>query len=234
VIPTLVFLHGAGCTRDVFSQQLASFSDALAPALPGHDAPGEPSSIPAFADAIAEFLKANGIDDAVLAGSSMGGAIALELALRRDPRVAGIVLLGSSGKLRVSEAIFESMERDFAAAARTLAGYFFAQPTDERINGAVAQMLRVGQAQTRRDFEACNTFDVLEHLPEIKVPLLVLSGEKDVMVPAKFSLAVADRVPGAQARILPGTGHLFFIERPEDTNDALRTFVSSIESSPSK
>jgi pimeloyl-ACP methyl ester carboxylesterase len=94
-------------------------------------------------------------------------------------------------------------------------------------------MLGVGQPQTRRDFEACNAFDVLDRLGEIRVPLLVLSGENDVMVPPKFALATADRIPGAQARILAGTGHLFFMERPADTNEALRTFVTSIELSPS-
>lgn len=230
----LVFLHGAGCTPSVFAQQLAAFPGSVALPLPGHGTPGEPSSIAEFADALASTLERNDMRDVVLAGSSMGGAIALELALRRNPRVRAVVLLGSSGKLRVAPAIFEAIDRDFPQAARMLAGYFYAQPSEELLERSVAEMLSVGQAQTRRDFEACNAFDVLERLSEVEVPLLVLSGEKDAMVPPKFSLVVADRVPGAEARILEGTGHLLFIERPDDTNEALRTFVSSIDSSFSK
>lgn len=231
-MPTLVFLHGAGLTPRVFTQQLKAFPNSVAPPLPGHGVPGNPSSIDAFADAIAQTLRARGVTDAVLVGSSMGGAIALELALRRDPSAGAVVLLGSSGKLRVAHAIFDAIDNDFRAAAQMLAGYFFAHPTDERLSEVVTQMLSVGQAQTRRDFEACDSFDVLGRLEEIKVPLLALSGENDVMVPPKFALALADRVPAAQARILPDAGHLLFIERPEDTNEALRTFVSSIESLP--
>ncbi|MBV8637433.1 MAG: alpha/beta hydrolase [Candidatus Eremiobacteraeota bacterium] len=230
----LVFIHGAGCTPSVFAQQLAAFPGSTAPLLPGHGTPGEPATIAEFADAVALTLERNDLHDVVLAGSSMGGAIALELALRREPRVRAVVLLGSSGKLRVAPAIFDAIDRDFPGAARMLAGYFYAQPTEELLERSVAEMLAVGQAQTRRDFEACNTFDVLDRLGEIDVPLLVLSGEKDAMVSPKFSLAVADRVSGAQARIVEGTGHLLFIERPDDTNDALRTFVSSIDSLPSK
>ncbi len=230
----LVFIHGAGCTPSAFTHQLAAFPGSIAPPLPGHDVPGEASSIAEFADAIASMLERNDLHDVVLAGSSMGGAIALELALRHNPRVRGIVLLGSSGKLRVAPAIFEAIDRDFPHAARMLAGYFYAEPTEERVDRSVAQMLAVGQAQTRRDFEACNAFDVLERLEEIELPLLVLAGERDAMVPAKFALAAADRVPGAQARILAATGHLLFIERPDDTNEALRTFVSSIDSLSSK
>ncbi len=231
---TLLFLHGAGCTSAVFARQLAAFPGSRAPALPGHDAPGEPATIAEFADAITRIVRDEDLRDVILVGSSMGGAIALELALRHDPRIAGVVLFGASGKLRVSPAIFEAIDTDFQGGARMLAGYFFAEPTEKQLDEAVTEMLRVGQAQTRRDFEACNVFDVLERLGEMKVPLLALVGENDAMVPPKFVSGTVDRIPGAEARIVAGTGHLFFVERPEDTNAALRTFVSSIESSSSK
>src|SRR5262249_30194131 len=105
-MPQLLFIHGAGSTPAVFARQLEAFPGALAPALPGHGAPGEAASIAAFADAVADLLERDDLRDVVLAGSSMGGAIALELALRQDPRVSGVVLLGSSGKLRVAPGIF--------------------------------------------------------------------------------------------------------------------------------
>lgn len=233
-MPKLVFIHGAGCTPRVFTHQLDAFPGSLAPALPGHGTPGEASSVEEFADAIARVLDQSDLRDVILAGSSMGGAVALELALRHDPRIAGVVLLGSSGKLRVAPAIFEAIDNDFPAAARMLAGYFFAQPTEERLDEAVAEMMSVGQAQTRRDFEACDAFDALERLGEIRTPVLALSGEKDVMVPPKFARAAVDRIRDAEARILTGAGHLFFIEQPAETNEALRTFVNVIESSSSK
>lgn len=226
----LLFIHGAGCTGDVFAAQLAEFEGSHALTLPGHGTPGVPGSIEEFADVVNEFCADRGFTNVILAGSSMGGAIALELALRRDPLVGAIVLLGSGAKLRVAPAIFEALQSDFPAAARMLAGYYFATPNEHLIDGAVAELLRVGQAQTIRDFRACDAFDVGDRLGEITVPLLALTGEHDMMTPPKYAAFLADRVPGASARILPGAGHFAMVERPADTNDALRAFVTQIDS----
>jgi 3-oxoadipate enol-lactonase len=225
---TLVFIHGSGCTGDVFAQQRGAFPQSIAPTLPGHTTPGAPASIAESADAILAVLEERNIDDAILCGNSMGGAIALDIALRKDPRVQAIVLLGSGSRLRVAPAILDGLANDFPTTAQTLAGYFFAEPTAMRIKSSLAMMLAVGQAQTLRDFSACNAFDVTERLGEIAVPLFAITGDRDVMTPPKYAQALVDRVPGSSARILPGAGHLAFLERPDDTNEALRAFVTSI------
>lgn len=229
---TLAFIHGAGCLPSIFGAQLEAFPDALTVTLPGHGASGAPSSIGEFADDVAERLAAH--ERVVLAGSSMGGAIALELALRRLPNVAAVVLLGSSARLRVAPAIFEAIDRDFRGAAEMLAGYFFSEKRRALIDAAVGMMLAVGPEQTRRDFQACDAFDVRERLAQIALPLLALTGEADVMTPVKFAAELANRVPGAEARTIPGAGHLLFVERPAETNEAIRSFVSNLEVSSSK
>jgi 3-oxoadipate enol-lactonase len=227
----LVFVHGAGCTGAVFDEQAAAFGGALALTLPGHTTPGEPEGIEAFADAVADELARRDVEDAILCGHSMGGAIALELALRRDPRIAAVVMLGSGAKLRVAPAILDALERDFEPAARDLQRLFFADPTAERTRALADMMIAVGQAQTLRDFRSCDRFDRLDSLQEVDLPLLALTGERDAMTPPKFAQAFADRVPGAAARILAGAGHLLMMERPAAVNDALRSFVTQVESS---
>ena len=227
--PRLLFLHGAGCSADVFAAQTRAFDDSIAVALPGHGVPGAAESIEQFADYVEAFSNDRDLREIVLVGSSMGGAIALELALRRNARIKGVALIGSGAKLRVSPAIFEAIERDFNAASAMLAQWFFAEPTPARTKKAIADMHVVGKAQTNRDFLACNAFDVTDRLDRIKVPLVSITGERDVMVPPKFGGFVADRVYGASARILPGAGHLAMVESPDDTNDALSSFVSQIE-----
>lgn len=220
-----VFIHGSGCTGDAFAAQLAAFSAAVAPTLPGHGGEREgPDTISAFADAVADLLETAQMHDVILCGNSMGGATALELALRHTPAVRAVVLLGSGVRLRVAPAIFERLESDFPAAARELAAMFFARPEPDLVEAAAATMLRVGQEQTIRDFRACNAFDATERIGDLRVPLLALTGDRDVLTPPKFAHWFADRVPGAQARILPDAGHLAMIERPEETNAALRAF----------
>jgi pimeloyl-ACP methyl ester carboxylesterase len=220
-----VFLHGSGCTGDVFAAQLAAFQNALAPTLPGHaDGREGPDTVAAFADAVDAELREREIAEVVVCGNSLGGAIALELALRNVAAVRAVVLIGSGVRLRVAPAIFERLESDFPAAARELAAMFFARPSPELVDASVATMLRVGQTQTTRDFRACDAFDASERIADLRVPLLALTGDRDVLTPPKFAQWFADRVPGAQARILADAGHFAMIERPEETNAALRAF----------
>ncbi|MEO6835018.1 MAG: alpha/beta fold hydrolase [Candidatus Tumulicola sp.] len=222
-----VFIHGAGCTDDVFAAQLDAFDDADAIVLPGRrgEATG-PSTIAEFADAVERQLGARSAGDVVLCGHSMGGAIALELGLRDRGSVRGIVLIDSGAKLRVAPALFESLERDFSAGARALARMFFADPLPDRVEFATGVMLEVGQAQTLRDFHACNAFDASERLGELRVPLLALTGKDDRLTPPKFAQFLADRIPGASARILEGAGHFAMVERPDETNALIAAFVA--------
>lgn len=222
-----MFLHGAGCTSEVFAAQSAAFPGSHAPNLPGHDAPGSGASVPEFAAFVRAYLERIDARHAVLAGSSLGGAIALEVALQAEPRVAGVVLLGSGARLRVAPAFLEGLEHDFDATARTIAGYLYAEATPQRVEQSVAAMRRVGPAQTLRDFRACDSFDATGRLDALHVPLLALTGEADRLTPPKFAAFLADRIASAQARIVPGAGHFVMIERPEQTNEAIRAFVTS-------
>lgn len=225
---TLLFVHGAGCTGEVFGEQLRTFAGSQAPNLPGHLCAGAPQSIGDFADAVQAYVAENGLERAVLCGHSMGGAIALELCLRKPPWLAGAVLLGTGARMRVAPAFLDGLQSDFEATARTIAGYFFEDSRPERIDASVETMKRVGQEQVLRDFRACDAFDVLDRLGEIPVPLLAVTGESDKLAPAKYAAVLADRVPGARARIVPGAGHFVMIERPAETNESIAAFLNGL------
>ena len=226
----LVFIHGAGCTPAAFGSFAGLFAGAFAVALPGRlGDSGRPDSVEAFADALAASVGATfGDEDVVLCGHSMGGAVALELALRGVSGVRGVVALGSGSRLRVAPVIFERLEADFPAASRDLAQMFFADPSSERIDAAVADMAEVGQEQTIRDFRACDAFDAGERLPELSVPLLAITGERDAMTPPKYALSLADRVPSGTARIIADAGHFAMIERPDDVASAIAAFAAAL------
>ncbi len=225
---TPVFIHGAGFTGESFAQQLAAFTGAHAPNLPGHDASGCGRSIADFAAWVEEFIQSAGIAQPVLCGHSMGGAVALEVALRARIPVRALVLLGSGARLRVAPALLSQLETDFEGGAQTVASYCFAELTDERAQWVAQCMQRVGRDQTLRDYHACDAFDVLDRLGEISVPLLALTGERDVMTPPKYAHALACRVPNSQERIVAGAGHFAMVELPEETNAAVRTFISGV------
>lgn len=225
---TLLFLHGAGCTGEVFSAQLPAFPGAHAPNLPGHLCEGSPQSIAQFADAVDAYVVKHGLQRVVLAGHSMGAAIAIESALRKAPWLRAAVLIGGGARMRVAPAFLDGLRTDFEETAKTIAGYFYADDSPERIEAAVERMRSVGRDQTLRDFVACDVFDALERLGEITVPVLALTGEADKLAPAKHALALAGRVPGAQARIIPGAGHFVMVERPAETNAVAAAFLAGL------
>ena len=224
----LIFIHGAGFGGDSFAAQQQAFPDAHFPNLPGHLCPGQPGSIPEFAEFIETYARSNGLNDAVLCGHSMGGAVALETVLRARASVRGVVLLGSGAKLRVAPAMLEQLRADYQAAVAQIVKYFFADPAPERLQWAAEWMERIGAAQTLRDFQACDTFDAVERLGEVSVPLLALTGDSDKMTPPKLAAAVADRVPGATARIIPGAGHFLMVERAAETNAEIGAFLAGL------
>ncbi len=224
---TLVFIHGAACTPAVFEHQRAAFPDSIAVALPGHGVPGTATDVAGFADAVEARLAAAG-RDLVLCGSSMGGAIALEIAIRGNLPLAGLVTIGSGAKLRVAPAIIESLRGNDPSVLKTLADVMFATPTDESRARMLAEFSAVSAEQRLADFLACDAFDVRERLAAIAVPTLLLVGERDVMTPPDRSLFLADRIAGARVEVLPGLGHLAMLEGPEATNLQLARFVDSI------
>lgn len=225
-----VFIHGAGCCSDVYSAQREAFPDSLAVDLTGHGGrPGHAESIETFADALAADLDRLNLKDAALCGHSMGGAVALELALRRQPGVKALVLLGSGARLRVAPAVFAELTVGFEGAVGSLVHHSFATPTNRLAETTAAMFLATGLRQTLADFRACDAFDRTDRLGELTLPVLAVTGAQDILTPPKYAQLIADRVPGAEVRIVEGAGHFAMIERPDETNDALRAFLKRIE-----
>ena len=218
-----VFLHGAGCTPEVFAAQSTAFPDAVAPDL--HALAPEASGVGAYAAALAPMLSA--IDGPyALVGSSMGAAIALEAAIA-GAAPAALIAIGCGPKLRVAPATLVAAASDFDALVEAMPAALYADPTPARAASARRQFAAVGQARTLADFRACDAWDIGERASALRVPVLVLTGERDAMTPVRFGQMLADRIPGARMRILGGAGHLAMAESPADTNEALRAFVSS-------
>jgi pimeloyl-ACP methyl ester carboxylesterase len=75
---------------------------------------------------------------------------------------------------------------------------------------------------------AVGTFDTFDRLPQIKAPTLVITGTSDLLVPDANSDIIKERIPGARIHKLPGVGHVFFWEAPEETAATVTTFLSAL------
>jgi pimeloyl-ACP methyl ester carboxylesterase len=231
----IVFLHGAGGSRHTFRDQWAGLKGGVRmviPDLPGHGrSGGSPrESVEASAAWLVDFLKVIGLDRFVLAGHSMGGAIALQAALGRLKGLEALVLLGTGARLRISPVIFEGIGERFMTFAPELVGWMTSAVSSALLRDDITRdVISTRPATFLADFHACNGFDVMDRLGQIRVPTLVVNGEDDRLTPLKYGEYLAANIPGAVLKIIRGAGHLVMLEKPEEVNAVITAFVHSLE-----
>ncbi len=227
----LVFIHGSGNTGLVWHYQAKHFADSEAISLPGHPQ-GEPCiSIDDYAEWLHRYVQEKGYSQPVLVGHSMGGAVALAYALAYPKDVKALVLIGTGARLRVSPDILEFIEAGIDSPATWLKD--FVEPSYSRVAPAVREkvinkMVEVGPAVQLNDFRCCDRFDIMDRVHQIEAPTLVICGAEDDMTPVRYSQYLADKIAGARLVIIQGGSHHFFLEKPQDANQAIETFLNGL------
>jgi pimeloyl-ACP methyl ester carboxylesterase len=230
--PPLILIHGAGGTRLFWPPDVRRLEAATVYALdlPGHgESPGPGrSTIEDYAGVVVNWMGAEGIAQAVLVGHSMGGAVALIIALLHPERVAGLVLVASGGRLRVHPAIREQSV-DLEGLRRTIdlvVEWSFGPSADPRlVELAGRRMVESGGQSLHGDFLACDRFDALDRLGEIRTPTLVVCGSEDRLTPPKYARALAESIPQARLEMVNGAGHMVMLEQPAAVARALAEFL---------
>ncbi len=189
--------------------------------------PRRPWTMADMADDVAAMLDAVGVQKAVVAGISMGGMISQQLALRHPDRVAGLVLMATWPGLPYGKLPELSMLRDLIGPALTQRRNLDSLARlvlPERELGNAWQHLEgwVGlmkdQPPRRRSFlgqfGAISTHSTGHRLDRIQVPVRVVTGDEDRLVPPKNSELLAARLPRAELEVLPGVAHgIPFLDR---------------------
>lgn len=180
-----------------------------------------------LADDAVRVLDAAGIAQACVFGISMGGMIAQELALHYPARVRALVLGATFGSQLRSHKPPLGVARDLLLVtlfsrrpgrmARLLVSDEFMALHQDRF---VAWMGRLGRPQrsaARRQILAIARHEAEDRLPRLRVPTLVISGDRDRLVPVENSRRLARMIPRARLVEFPGVGHAFPFERADET-----------------
>jgi len=230
----IVFIHGAGGSTLSWVFQKTYFEGSYTVFLvdlPGHGrSDGPPSaSIGGYAEALKRTFEENAITSAFIAGHSMGGAVAMDFALRYPGLVKGIVLIGTGARLKVYPEILEGIVKDKEKTARMIIDTAFSPQFPERLKEKVFTEYMKNDAKTVfNDFTACDGFNVMGQLSSLSVPALVICGREDRFTPVKYSQYLAGSIPGAGLVLVEGAGHMVMIERPDEVNEAIDIFVDNI------
>ncbi len=237
--PPIVLIHGAGGTHLNWPPQIRRLSGQriYAVDLPGHGKSEDlgRQAIRDYADTMVEFMNAVKLRAGIFVGHSMGGAIALSLALEHSQRVLGLGLIGTAARLRVAPAILNTLSNpaSFRSAVHLIVESSYGVEIDPRLK----ELGEMRMAETRSmvlhgDFLASDSFDVLEDLPGIQTPTLILCGAEDRMTPLNRSQALNDTIPNSQLRIIPKAGHMLMMERPEEVASELTQFFNGFHYRP--
>ncbi|WP_254841237.1 alpha/beta fold hydrolase [Natronomonas marina] len=231
--PRVCYVHGAGGAHDVWVEQYGDREGppAVAVDLSGHgdsdDVETDPGveTLDAYAEDVVAVCEATGAT--VLCGNSMGGAVALWVALEYDLDVEALVLADTGAKLGVDDGLLEALDRNFESAVASLhvPDTLFHDPDDDLVEVSKRGLLSTGRAVTLRDFRTCDAFDVRDRLGEIEIPGLALCGEHDPMTPPRFAEYLADEMPDCEYVEIAAAAHMPMLERPDVFDDAVRSFL---------
>ena len=228
--PTLLFIHGAGGNHKVWEYQLKVFKDAIAIELAGHDVGIGKSTIDEYVEEVRRFCDEKGLRNIVMIGHSMGGAIAQKFALDHPEHLRAIVLVCTGAKLRVTPIIFDAIKKNYAQAVEFITELAFSdKAASETKKKAAEEMMKIRPDVTFGDFEACDTFNIMNRLREMKIPALIVCGLEDHVTPVKYSQYLRDNISDSRLEMLADAGHMVMVERPEEFNEKLKKFIKELD-----
>ena len=226
----LIFIHGAGNTGLQWYYQTEYFTGSEAINLPGHPEGKPCTSIDEYAQWLHRYACRGDNALPVIAGQSLGGAIAIMYALSYPDDVKALILISTGARLRVRPDLLKKIEDNIDAPAQWLEKVV--EPPYSRVAPDVKEkivngMAQVGPAVQLNDFLCCDKFDVMDKVSQIAVPTLVISGTEDNMTPLKYSQYLADKIAGARLVIIDGATHHCLLEKPVKANRAIEAFLNS-------
>ena len=225
----IVFVPGLMCTEALYAPQVACLPEGWNTRIADHRRDDS-------MEAIARRLLDNAPEQFVLVGLSMGGYIAYETIRQAPKRVRGLVLIDTSARADRPDqtamregAIELAHSEGIAPVINELIKVFIAESRqgDEGLTGIIRAMAKeTGVAAFERQQRAImGRSDAFQTLATVHCPTLVMCGDEDALTPPKLAEEIANGTPGAELKIIKGSGHLATLERPEAVSKALNRFL---------
>jgi pimeloyl-ACP methyl ester carboxylesterase len=240
--PPLVLLHGyVGDGPTLWRRQLDGLCDDFtvvawdAPGAGGSSDPPESFGMAGYADCLAGFIDRLRLEKPHVAGLSFGSALALEF-YRRQPSIPATLILASAyagwGGSLPADVAAQRLQQALGLAdlspaefVGTLLPTMFSQTTPPAAVEAFGTSMLGFHPAGFRAMARASAEDLRGVLPNIKVPTLLVYGDKDVRAPRTVAEDLHAAISGSTLVVLPDAGHLCNIEAPEEFNRAVRNFL---------
>jgi pimeloyl-ACP methyl ester carboxylesterase len=241
--PAVIFSHGLFMDHEMFAPQVAALKDryrCIAWDERGHAGTASdtlaPFSYYDSADDLAALLAHLGIQQAVLAGMSQGGFLSLRAALTHPEIVRALILIDTQAGVEAPETLRGHMQLANGWAQDGLsdqvAGIVESIILGENWAGAEPWKAKWRKIKTVNLLGCMNTLatrdDVTSKLGQIKVPALVVHGDKDAAIELALAEKLAAGLANAELVVVPGAGHAANLTHPETVNPAIARFLDGL------
>ncbi|MEO0422461.1 MAG: alpha/beta hydrolase [Pseudomonadota bacterium] len=240
----VLMLHGLGCSSEDWDLQVPAFSPhhpLIMPCLRGFGRSDKPTgcyTVPAFAQDILGLLDEMGVRRAHVLGYSMGGAVALQLAVARPERVASVTLVNAQASFEVARwreqlmklyRIGMGSERGLQRMARLLNRHCFPEPHQQALREEMTRRhLRNHKPSYLAAIQALAGWSVAPRLRELQMPVLVVSGDKD-FVPPEDRMAMVRQLRKAHFELVKDSRHATPYDQATVFNDLVLSFLRDPE-----
>lgn len=236
--PTVLMIHGAGQRVATWKRQLELLKNhpkynLIIPDLPGHGASeGEGSrDVAGYKVFIEEFADALSLTGIIPVGHSMGGAVAMIYALDRPEKVRATVLVGTGAKMRVAGETLKTVKNNYQLFCDVAPSRMIAQGSPEEIKKEFREdLLDTSPDVCYRDLVACDEFDLMDRVREIKTPTCIISADQDILTPPKYGEHLRDSIIGSSYHLIMNSGHFMMLEQPLEFNRILTGFLMTLGS----
>jgi pimeloyl-ACP methyl ester carboxylesterase len=244
--PCLLLLHGAVSDSRVWRVELDSLSGSFtvvawdAPGCGASSDPPEHFRLPEYAECLADFVDALGLERVHVLGHSWGSVLALELYLRRPSIVRSLILVGAyagwAGSLPPEE-VARRLESALRIAdlppgtfePASMPGLFSTAMPEDRASELATIMSEIRPTGTRAMAHALAETDLRDLLPQIEAPTLLLYGDADERSPLSIANELHATIPGSKLALMPGLGHECYLECAEAFDTEVRSFLLELD-----
>jgi pimeloyl-ACP methyl ester carboxylesterase len=230
---SIIFVHGSGAYGDIWRYQTDYFPGSHAVNLPGHPHGQTLNSVEECADWLKKYIEGRRYKDVVLAGHSLGGAIALMYALKYPQELKGVIIIDSGARLRVHPRYLAPCEKAINGNPQEwyqLIEEIYRLTPEDYKREVIEKQKAIGPAVMLNDFLCCDKFDIMDKVHQIELPALIICGELDVMTPVKYANYLGAKLANSRVEIIPQATHLALAEKPKAVNKAIEDFVKGLPS----
>jgi pimeloyl-ACP methyl ester carboxylesterase len=233
--PAILLSHGFGATLRMFDPQaevLARRFRVIAWDMRGHGESDSPEDSAAYSqdatvEDMAALLRQLGVDRAILGGMSLGGTMSLAFRQRYPERVRALILIDTGPGFK-SEAPRQRWNDYAEGAAKALEQEGLSALLQSAEVAASKHRSARGLAMAARGMMKQHGTRLIESLPAIEVPTLILVGANDGAFLAAADV-MARKIPGAVKQVIPDAGHAANLDQPQLVNDAICAFLEKLD-----